>query len=390
MIKRSLMSVALTMLVAALLAVPVAAAEKGDFRITPLGALVVAYTPYNQVPYDETISYPGSPDKERGFRLGKADIGITGRLYFDWLSYKVVAGAEQTGDKDYIFGLDSAYLRGAWTPVWGEVSPTVGMTVGAMKIPFSRQNLINTEKMQFIRRPMLVEEMPIHYDLGATVDFDLKALGQTVDFGLRVGMFNGQGDKQYANDVDDKLQYVGRVQLDFLQPPPPGEGATNSDLWELFNGRVETPHVGLGYAMLQNNALTEVVKSWEIDAAAHWHGLSVSFEYMTTRVEPIFGEEIAADNLDSKFDQYGWYVQGGIFFVPRYLEAAARYQVFTEESLQTEIPKRSFADGTIGLNFHLVRDHRAKFMANYVIRRELEGLPILDNDTVTLAVAGSF
>jgi hypothetical protein len=369
---------------------------KDYFGLRPTGSVVASVTPYTQMKYDEVVSYPGSPDDERGFRLAKASLGFLGKIYFDWLTFKVTSAIEPTADGKYAFGLEYAYLRGRYTPkslVGGVFVPSHGLVAGAMKVPFSRQNMTSTEQLQFINRAMVVEEMPIRYDVGAVLEGDYNIARDIADLTWSFGVFNGRGDKVYGVDNNDALMYALRTRLDLIGPMRPGEGDPMSRYYPgqaLSTGDPVGPRLSLGFSWLQNNDLDRVVKAWGVDGEFRWSGLSLQGEYLFTRYEPDLGETLVGDQYARNWETSGWYLQGGLFVVPRHLELAARYDEYSLDLLDDLSPKRKLVATTVGINYHFASKHRLKLMADYVFRNEIEGMPHLNNDTATIQASLQF
>jgi hypothetical protein len=369
------------------------AADAAGPAVVPYGAVLAAYTPYNQMPVNNAITYPGSPTNERGFRLVNAELGAVGMPYWDWLTIVVSGEAEQNSNGTYGLAMENAYVKIAYLPdalKGGPFQATHGITVGAMKIPFSEQSLQSLNMLQFIRMAVATEQMPIQYDIGATLDADYRVLQDMLNVNLRFGGFDGAGNMVYGPDNNASLQYVGRARVDLLHKPPPGEGATDTDLWDTCRGKVELPHIGLGYSQLQNNDLARVVKAWDLEADIAWAGISISGEYIFTDYRPNLASTRATDALSDHYTSAGWWVQGGVFVVPKIVELAARYEVYAMDLLAEVEPVRRIAETNLGLNVHIVGNHKAKFMADYTIRQQLSGMPQLKNNSVNLAVGMMF
>ena len=264
-----------------------------------------------------------------------------------------------------------------------------------MKIPFSRQNLVGTNQLQMIERAMVVDEMPIHFDAGATIDLDYQVCSDQARFLLRAGAFNGRGDKVYAADNNDNLMYVGRLRVDLINPPSPGEGDRppvsfpKAALAE--KAGPGGPSLSLGASFLQNNDVDRIVKAWGADAEFRWYGVSISGEMIATKYLLELEENLISDNqYGDDWSTFGWYVQGGVFVWPRWVELAARYEEYRLELVDQSASERKLADTTGGLNFHFISEHALKLMANYVWRAELKSLPDMDNDSFSLQAGFMF
>jgi hypothetical protein len=372
-------------------------AKPAFYGIRPTGSLLVAYTPYNQMKPEETIDYPGSPADERNFRLRKLSFGLVGRAYYDWLTFKLTGDVSADDNGEYAFGPDEAYVRFRYVPetLRGSLfEPAHGMTAGVMKIPFSRQNLVSTHQLQLINRAMVIDEMPIRYDVGATFDLDYSIYFDWARLMINAGAFNGRGDHVYAADNNQNLMYAGRLRVDLINPMRPGEGDLRPRYWpNVYLARApETggPSLSLGGSLLQNNDLSQVAKAWGADAEFRWYGFSVSAEAIGTKYEQDLGQNLVDNQYAQDWETFGWFVQGGAFVWPRWVELAGRYEEYRMDLVDQTLPERKLATATAGVNVHLAGKHGLKVMANYNWRAELKGLPEMDNDSVTVQAGLAF
>ncbi|MCB9476666.1 MAG: hypothetical protein H6684_08975 [Deltaproteobacteria bacterium] len=377
-------------------------ARKRLSALHPTGTVLVAYTPENETEYDDFTTYPGSPDEERGFWLNKADLGLEGSVIFPWLSTKLILDSKSNDDGSIGVRVDQASIKAAVTPNSMKDDPVVpkwGLLVGAQKIPFSRQSNKSTGQLQFISRSVVVSEMPIRYDIGATLLQKYKlqdaANGKEwANFTIDAGIYNGRGDHVYVNDNNDDSMVALRASVDLFGTMAPGEGDLMPRYWphKLAANDPESlwPKLSLGFSYLNNKDIDRDVTAIGYDAEFRWSGLSVQYERIHTLYEPDLGEVTVADTLADDWETDGWYVQGGLFIIPRHLELAARYEEYMLD-LQTDLDdKRVVSATTYGVNLHLATKHRLKLMANWVERGELEGMPEIDNDTFTVQGALSF
>ncbi len=359
-------------------------AENPLYGISPAGSLLLGYTLWNEMPYDEVISYPGSPHDQRGFHMRKAELGLKGRAYYDWLRFKILAVAEPNEDGQVEFGVDTAYVEAFWSYApCDNLKMGHGFTLGGMKLPFSRQNLNSTAKLQLINRAMVVEETPIEYDLGATLDADYNYANDLARLKIRLGAFNGNSDGDYGPDNNDNLQYTARARLDLIDAMSAGEG-------DLETAGDKKPRLSLGYSFLQNNDIDRIVKAWGVDAEVRGYGFSALAEYIATRFEPDLAETMTASQYAEDWETDGWFVQGGYYIRWIKVEPAVRYEEYNLDLLSDVMPRRRLAATTYGLNWHIANPHHAKLQANYTQRAELEGMPEEDNDSFYLQAALSF
>ncbi len=362
--------------------------------LRPCVELIGTYTFFNDMPEDEVLQYPGSPDKERGFALRKAAFGLQGRVFYDWLGMKLTASAEQQQDGTLAFGLENAYLQARFRPqAWKSPGfvPEFGAHLGAMKIPFSRQNLASEPQMQFINRAVVVEEIDIRRDLGATLDAGVALGEETAEIRLRAGVFNGQGYKVYAADNNNEPMYVVRAVVDLLGPMAAGEGDLSQTtllgaLWDA-DFRMRKPRVSVGGSFLQNDDIDRTVTAWGVEAEFRWMGLSLLGEYIATEYDYDLSVDVVGDVRTSRWNADGWYLQGGLFVWPRRVELVCRYEEYRIDLLNRTSDEAKIALLTGGVNVYLTRKNNLKLMANYIHRYEKKGFPELDNNSMTVGVS---
>jgi hypothetical protein len=367
--------------------------QKLSTSIRPTVEFRTTYTPMNETPEDEVVEYPGGPERERGFAVREVDFGFHGRLFYPWLTFKLTAGAEQEQDGELDFGLEEAYLRSFWSPSYlrtEDFGASFGLHLGAMKIPFTRQLLSKEPSMQFINRAVVMDEVEIYRDIGGTLDTRFESADRFATLTIRGGAFNGRGQRSFDADNNDGLLYVARARLDLIAPMSPGEGDLRPDnvLWGLIDNTfsLDEPLVSFGASFLQNNDVDRTVRSWGVDGEIRWMGLSIQGEYLFTD-DDFQDNDITPDpNFDSK-ETSGWYIQGGFFLWPRILEVALRYEEYTRDVPSSVEGEQTFGLTTVGLNVHFASRHRLMYLINYIHRAELEGLPELDNDSVTMMVS---
>jgi len=362
--------------------------------LRPCVELIGTYTFFNDMPEDEVLQYPGSPDKERGFALRKASFGLQGRIFYDWLGMKLTASAEQQKDGTLAFGLENAFLQARFRPeAWTRPGfvPEFGAHLGAMKIPFSRQNLASEPQMQFINRAVVVEEIDIRRDLGATLDAGVALGDETVAVRLRAGAFNGQGYRVYAADNNSKPMVVVRAVVDLLGPMAAGEGDLSQSilLGALRDAdfRMHKPRVSLGASFLQNNDIDRTVRAWGVEAEVRWMGLSLLGEYIATEYDYDLTVDTVGDVRTRRWNTDGWYLQGGLFVWPRRVELVCRYEEYRIDLLNQTSDEARIALLTGGVNVHLTRKNNLKLMANYIHRSEKKGFPQMDNDSMTVGLS---
>jgi hypothetical protein len=362
--------------------------------LQPYVEFIGTFSPMNQTPEDDVLEYPGGPDKERMFSIRKAAFGLQGPIFHEWLKLKLTASAEQQDDGTLEFDLEDAYLQAAVSPAWlstEDFVPTLGVHFGAMKVPFSRQSLTAEPRMQIINRAVVVEEFEFRRDIGATLDAGFAIGGRVATVTLRGGAFNGQGNRVYSADNNEKLLYVTRIRVDLLEQMGPGEGdlSPHCAVHDLVALQLEPvrPALSFGSSFFQNNDIDRTVRSWGIDGELRWMGFSLLGEYIKTEYDYDLAQDVVGDVKASRWDTDGWYVQGGVFLWPRLVEIVFRYEEYRIDLLNQTSDEARLALTTTGLNLYLTRKNDLKLMADYIHREESKGLPSLGNDTFTLGVS---
>lgn len=217
-------------------AVPPTAAEKAPVRIAehrrmralgrkrkgrmrPWGLLQVFTTLWDQ---DEDVtadpaSY-GDPEADPGFQIARARFGFDGHLpvkskrggeidYALSMGISTPYDALQIGDSGV--AMVDAYGRYTVRPDLGPTS----ISLGLLKVPFSREALISSKDLLFQERAVGPENLTSVRDVGALAS-QAVLLGKGEDAAqivLRAGVFNGNGS--FLGDRDPGLMYAGRVEF---------------------------------------------------------------------------------------------------------------------------------------------------------------------------------
>jgi len=266
------------------------------------------------------------------------------------------------------------------------------LAVGAAKLPVGRQHMTSSRNMEFIFRPVLVEQMVVPklgpdpkdfnpedangmgipaYDVGITL------FGRLLEgvFKYYAGMYNGTGEyfrgvTNYEDDSDfleimSDYCYTLRAVVNPLGDFPDVEGDFDREF-----------KVSLGASGFFNDvSLTKDFDNrytgWGIDGEIKGYGLSIRGEYLVSEQKLSF----LSDELEST-KRRGFYVQGGYFLWPSRLEAVYRYEQFDDNSHLDDNGDIKYH--TVGVNFFVKGDHNYKVQVNYLIREE-DG-PRIHND----------
>jgi len=203
------------------------------------------------------------------------------------------------------------------------------LTVGQFKVPFSLENLTSSSDLDTINRSQTVEKLCPGRDIGAKGrDIGVTISGEFSRIKYILGVFNGSGINK--TDFNDQKDIVGRVAFyldSFL-------GFSLSHYKGKYSPYPEAP-------IVKRNRIG-------IDIFFIKKRFSVKGEYILAR--------------DDKTDRYGWYIQGGYYFVSRKMQTIIKYDSFDTMSIR--------GDGidvvTFGLNLFFTK--KTKFQINYEYR----------------------
>ncbi len=160
-----------------------------------------------------------------------------------------------------------------------DVSPSVRLTAGQFKAPFSREFLTSASSIDFVNRAQAVTALAPGRELGMSVTATSasKALGATA------GIFNGNRTVPNGND-GNHLLYVGRV-FGTLQPVGASSADTKVDIG-----------VHVAYSRDESATLPGIVTGFSgartlvgVDAATRIGPTSISGEVLVASLDPAVG-----------------------------------------------------------------------------------------------------
>ena len=176
-----------------------------------------------------------------------------------------------------------------------------------------------------------------------------------------IGMFNGTSVNNSFND-NDHFMYTARVQGSALKTEwnkMPVEWNVGVNALSTKDNGISKTGFGIGTATTAagTNSFVGDRNAWGIDTQVKVGRFDLQAEYLRIRFEP--DNSIPANG----FEADGWYVLGGYYVVPKYLQAVVRFESFD--------PRRSVAGNstdvwTFGLNYYIKGDD-LKLMANYLL-----------------------
>jgi len=266
------------------------------------------------------------------------------KLQVNWTGTDTVTDVTQSGttvSRARIRGpvLDDAEIQ------WAKY-PLATVWVGQGKIFFGRQELTSDTRLQFVDRSIASERFAPKRDQG------LALIGQDrlKHFEYQVGVYNGNGPNQAANDNKDYAQAARLVWT------PLGE-------FKLEDSSLDypaTPLVAIGGAAFLNTTGTGTgerdVERYGVEAAFKVKGLNMVGEYYTETVDPIVGANADTD---------GWYYQLGYLFPNKKFELAGRYSLISPDVTG---PSRDQTESGVAASWYFDK-HVHKIQADY---RKLE------------------
>lgn len=255
---------------------------------------------------------------------------------------------------------------------------SVNLQIGQFRVPFSRQNLLQSRNLQlpdlayFVNSRFIVDR-----DIGAMLWGDL--------FDRRgywaVGVFNGnEPGRGQTQNSDRYFLFAGRLEISPLGAPPRFEG----DMRPLEEQR--RPVVTLGGSAMRNRFEDKhFLRSYVgADLGAWWYGASIYGEVYYHVDEPLI---TSGPNATTMVKQLGWNVQAGYFlplpWVREHVEIVGRIQRIDPNigvtqpandngarDLDQSNPTWGYMGFVLGANVFLNHDHDFKLQASYEIRNE--------------------
>jgi hypothetical protein len=255
---------------------------------------------------------------------------------------------------------------------------TLNLQVGQFRVPFSRQNLVNSLSHQlsdvayFVRPSMIVDR-----DIGAmlwTDHFDGRAR-------LKVGVWNGnEPGRGQTQNLDPHFLAAARLEISPLGAAPNFEG----DLRPLHAQK--KPIVTVGFGVMRNRLEDKHFqrKYLGADVGAWYRGASLYGELYYHVDDPI---STVGATATARVKQLGWNVQAGYFlplpWVREHLEIVGRVEYLDPNidvktpvndngarDLDQSNPTWGFMGFFVGANYFFNHSHTLKGQVHYEIRNE--------------------
>lgn len=306
-----------------------------------------------------TLSGTTGPGKSRsGFRVRRAKTELSGWAWRRNLTYELQLGwaAADSGPTVGTFsGLEDAAIN------WDVNSNrTLNVRVGQFKVPFGRQEMTSSEKLQFADRDLLSFEYTRGRDVGVMV------WGQTsgAHWQYWAGAFNGGGRNRATNE-NAKYQLDARLTYQPWGDVGYSEGDFESDDHALL---ALSAQAEVNDAAGATNAVDFKTTTLGGDAVFKYRGASVFAEYFARDRDP---EEITNPSAfepstsGPSYGSNGWHLQAGYFLRRNVVEVAVRYATWDPTDL---VGGDDRTETGAALNWYLNR-HRVKLQADL---RQLE------------------
>jgi len=317
---------------------------------------------------DDALRSNGDQMQQPGFRLRRARFGVESG-FADWLRMALeldVFDQERTGGPLYQAFLDLRPIR------------YLGATIGFMKFPFSYDEMRSSARLVHLDRALGTFAMAPFSTMGAVV------YGEPWLNHLRItaGVFNGlqrkpgfhegyEGVGVTEGNKFERLSYVGRVDLEPLDPVGPDQG----DLAASDRARL-----GLGGAVFYNDGRSIATLGASGYLHFKWYGAHLFGEVLWDRSKPQKTPTSPVNTIPERVSRLT--AQGSVGYVWRSFGLAARVEYLDDNrDLQTEGDEVVIA-GTF--TYYAVQNF-FKAQLEYQHRTELHGRS-LSNDAVLAGV----
>jgi phosphate-selective porin len=308
-------------------------------------------------------------EDDSSFRLRRARLKWDGHAYHDF-KYKIELALKSHSVKSSSVEtskVDDHKHTGSVSPKavelidwWAEYAkyPFAKIRFGQWKVPFNRQRVVSSAKLQMIDRASSQDEFTMDRQIGTMVSGNL--FGKKLEY--YAGMFNGNGRNEKSNGNNEHL-YIARASWNIFGDFGNGIGEQISDLaWS------EKPKAHLSAAIAFDNAADETIDlkrlgettAKEVDRTSlvgeyglKYKGFATSAEFYWRKYDNIGGKSI----IDR-----GFFVQGGYFLIPKHLEITGRYSLVDYDNRREADAVR---EATAGINYFFAGQGK-KLQFNFV------------------------
>ncbi|GAN33928.1 MAG: hypothetical protein DYG83_13195 [Candidatus Brocadia sp. AMX2] len=289
------------------------------------------------------------------FRIRRQRVNFEGHVFTSNLTYEVEWDLFAESGRGELKDAYINYKLADWLQLRG----------GQWKVPYNRQKMISSAKMQFVDRSLASEEFHLSRDIGIMMH------GESVEelFEYKLAAMQGAGENEKKND-DTKHLYVTRFAIN---PFGKFKSYSESDL-----EHEKTPKLALGAAYAVNSGKQLFVRDEimtfhndldveqaTVDVRLKWLGFSFISDCFWRDIDAHEGEEEGFRS--GGIIANGYTVQGGCFVpvssLQKHLEFAGRYSRIDPD---TEIVNDSKSEVGFGINWFF-KGHGHKLQAD--IRR---------------------
>ncbi len=300
---------------------------------------------------------------DSSFRLRRARLKWDGRA-FDHLKWKIELALKSQGTKDASKARAVELID--WWASYNK-NPALSVQFGQWKVPWNRQRVISSSKLQLIDRATSQDEFTQDRQVGAMIHGKLF----NKKFEYYAGMFNGNGRNEKSNENNEHL-YILRASWNPFGAFGKGIGEKESDLdWSV------KPKAHLSAAIAFDNAADETIEletryggaitAKEVDKTSivgeyglKYKGFSTKAEFYWRKFDNIKTDSALPEG--TKVIDRGFFVQGGYFVIPKRFEIAGRYSLVNFDNSRAVDATR---ETTVGLTWFFA-GHGNKLQANWV------------------------
>lgn len=228
---------------------------------------------------------------------------------------------------------------------------------GQFKTPFGFEQLYPDPRLLTIERSLVNDRLTLSRQLGAQLGGDL--LDKHISYA--VGVFNGNGVNNSAND-NSKFLWAARLAV----TPWKGNLFGGAASWAIGGNYFDSEDTALALPDLSlDSTPTTPDKDGLFTGKRHGYGFdsqletgpfSLWVEYLDNHLEPTDARPFA------EFDADGWYVQAGVFLMPKKLQAVAKYETFDPSR---RLSNDDTSTVTLGLNYY-IKGSNLKLQLDYL------------------------
>ncbi len=310
-----------------------------------------------------SVRLPGTTEagqSKPSFRIRRAKTSLEGWFWKKELTYEIQlswagpeAGAStQSPLEDALLTWDAS-KKGAFV-----------ITIGQFKVPFGRQEMTSSGKMQFADRSLLNAEFTRGRDVG--VQFHGRLAKDKIEY--FAGFFNGNSASRISND-NTKLQYNARVSFE-----PLGKVAYSETAFEGW----DKPLVAIA-GQFESNDLSGATNLTDLnttilgaDLVYKYKGFSLFAEYFNRKRSPeaVSGQGSAVSGpaalSSGSFHSNGYNVEAGFFLKRDKVQVAARFAGYDPTDA---VASNSHTEKGAALNYFVLK-HTLKIVADFRALRD--------------------